>query len=97
VSVSDDIPINRTRRNTTVPNVGATYHHRLGKLTILSLYFVYLLGAHQNTLETLPLTLFYILFSGIKYPTAAAGLGAAVIVGRIIYTIGYSTGVPVKV
>jgi len=52
--------------------------------------------AHQNTLEVLPQTLLYIFFSGITYPTTAASLGAAWIVGRVLYTIGYSSGDPRK-
>ena len=49
-------------------------------------------GAHQSTLETLPQTLFCLLLSGLRFPTVAAGLGAAWVVGRVLYTQGYSTG-----
>ncbi|KIJ56973.1 hypothetical protein M422DRAFT_218818 [Sphaerobolus stellatus SS14] len=52
--------------------------------------------AHQNTLETLPLNIFCILFSGLQYPTAATGIGAALILSRVVYTIGYSSGDPAK-
>ncbi|KAF8578438.1 membrane-associated proteins in eicosanoid and glutathione metabolism [Ramaria rubella] len=52
--------------------------------------------AHQNTLETLPITLFFLLFSGLTYPTVAAILGALWVLGRVVYTIGYVTGDPAK-
>jgi len=52
--------------------------------------------AHQNTLEAVPTFLFLQLFAGLKYPYFAAGLGAAWVAGRVIYTMGYSTGDPAK-
>jgi len=53
--------------------------------------------AHHNTLEVVPHTLFTILFSGLRYPTAATALGSLWVFGRIIYTMGYSTGDAAKV
>ncbi|KAF8507645.1 membrane-associated proteins in eicosanoid and glutathione metabolism [Hysterangium stoloniferum] len=52
--------------------------------------------AHQNTLENLPQTLFCLTFAGLKYPIAAASLGGLWVAGRVLYTLGYSTGDPKK-
>jgi len=43
-------------------------------------------------LESLPGILFATVFMGLKYPLSAAGLGAAWVVGRILYTTGYVAG-----
>ncbi|EIW83550.1 membrane-associated proteins in eicosanoid and glutathione metabolism [Coniophora puteana RWD-64-598 SS2] len=52
--------------------------------------------AHQNTLESLPTVLISTAIAGVQFPTyAAAGLGLWV-AGRVLYTIGYSTGEPAK-
>lgn len=48
--------------------------------------------AHGNTLEALPYFLFALLFAGIDRPLVASGFGALWLVGRIVYTLGYSTG-----
>ncbi|THH07962.1 hypothetical protein EW145_g3031 [Phellinidium pouzarii] len=52
--------------------------------------------AHQNTLETTPHNILAILVTGLTYPCVAAGLGAVWVFGRVLYTIGYSTGEPSK-
>ncbi|QRV72883.1 glutathione S-transferase, microsomal [Ceratobasidium sp. AG-Ba] len=52
--------------------------------------------AHQNTLEWLPHVLFFLPFLGLRHPIAAASLGAGWNVGRILYTLGYTTGDPAK-
>ncbi|KAF8588480.1 membrane-associated proteins in eicosanoid and glutathione metabolism [Ramaria rubella] len=52
--------------------------------------------AHQNTLEVLPFTLFSLLVSGLKYPTVATGFGVVWLLGRVLYTSGYTTGDPKK-
>ncbi|KAK4053084.1 hypothetical protein OIV83_001819 [Microbotryomycetes sp. JL201] len=52
--------------------------------------------AHGNTLENLPTFLFNLLFVGLTYPRAATALGATWLVGRVLYTIGYTSGVPAK-
>jgi len=50
--------------------------------------------AHQNTLENLPIIVLSTLLSAIRYPTyAAVGCGIWSF-SRIVYTLGYSTGVP---
>ncbi|KAN0062878.1 hypothetical protein ACQY0O_004699 [Thecaphora frezii] len=49
---------------------------------------------HQNTLESLTSFIFLVLFSGLSYPRYTAGFGAAWVVGRIFYMVGYNTGVP---
>ena len=52
--------------------------------------------AHQNTLESVPFIFLSTAITGLKYPTyAAAGCGLWVF-GRVIYTLGYSTGDPAK-
>ncbi|KAL8284244.1 hypothetical protein RQP46_004993 [Phenoliferia psychrophenolica] len=52
--------------------------------------------AHANCLEELPWFLFALLYTGIEYPTLAAGSGAFWVLGRIIYTLGYVSGNPKK-
>lgn len=52
--------------------------------------------AHANTLESLPYFLFALLHVGVVLPRTAATLGATWIVGRVLYTVGYSTGNPAK-
>ncbi|TIB31926.1 hypothetical protein E3P84_02739 [Wallemia ichthyophaga] len=52
--------------------------------------------AHLNTLESVPYVLFGILFSGLFFPRLAASLGAVWTFGRVIYTMGYTTGDPSK-
>ncbi|PVG03507.1 membrane-associated proteins in eicosanoid and glutathione metabolism [Serendipita vermifera] len=50
--------------------------------------------AHANTLEHISTVLVALLWSGIRYPRTAAGMGAAWILGRILYTQGYVSGNP---
>ncbi|KAL4764948.1 MAPEG family protein [Aspergillus foveolatus] len=45
--------------------------------------------AHGNFLENAPQTMLSILMAGVKYPQAAAGLGAAWVVFRTLYMLGY--------
>lgn len=52
--------------------------------------------AFQNTLENLPTFLFTVLFAGLKHPKTATVLGASWVLGRVLYTIGYSSGDPSK-
>ncbi|CAD6572718.1 MAG: hypothetical protein CYPHOPRED_004931 [Cyphobasidiales sp. Tagirdzhanova-0007] len=50
--------------------------------------------AHQNTLEATPIMLFSTAFVGLQYPRFAAAACALYTLGRILYTIGYTTGEP---
>jgi glutathione S-transferase len=50
--------------------------------------------AHYNYVEMAPSTLVWLLISGIYFPVAAAVLGLAVIIFRLIYAIGYANGGP---
>ncbi|TFK56321.1 membrane-associated proteins in eicosanoid and glutathione metabolism [Heliocybe sulcata] len=52
--------------------------------------------AHQNTLEYLPIAILGTLVTGITRPILAASLMGAWTLGRVLYTVGYSTGVPEK-
>lgn len=45
--------------------------------------------AHQNFLEQVPVFLGSMLIGGLKYPVAMSSMGAAWIVGRVLYGIGY--------
>ncbi|EXJ89535.1 glutathione S-transferase [Capronia epimyces CBS 606.96] len=45
--------------------------------------------AHANLLENMPQTMLFMLFAGLEYPRAAAALGAAWLLCRIIYAYGY--------
>ena len=49
---------------------------------------------HQNTLERLPLFLGLLLVAGLFNSIIAAVLGAVWLVGRLLYSIGYYSGVP---
>ncbi len=49
---------------------------------------------HHNTLEQLPFVLVNLAFGGLKHPTVAASFGGIYIIGRILYSLGYWTGVP---
>ena len=49
---------------------------------------------HQNTLERIPIFLAMLLIAGLFNSIVAAILGAVWVVGRIIYSIGYYSGVP---
>ncbi|KAI0317603.1 hypothetical protein OF83DRAFT_124155 [Amylostereum chailletii] len=53
--------------------------------------------AHQNTLEHMPTLLIATLIAAIRYPKLAAAACGTWSLGRILYTIGYSSGVPAKV
>lgn len=50
----------------------------------------------MNTTESASYFLFTLLWSGLKYPQTAAALGFAWVIGRVFYTLGYSTGQPEK-
>ncbi|KAF8950298.1 hypothetical protein CPC16_004698 [Podila verticillata] len=51
---------------------------------------------HQNTLEGYSSFLATLLIAGLRYPIAAPVLGSIWIVGRIFYSIGYTSGNPAK-
>ncbi|KAI0796324.1 membrane-associated proteins in eicosanoid and glutathione metabolism, partial [Irpex lacteus] len=53
--------------------------------------------AHQNTLEWLPQLYASAFIVGLKYPIPAAIGVASWTFGRVLYTIGYSSGDPKKV
>ncbi|CAG0918411.1 unnamed protein product [Notodromas monacha] len=49
--------------------------------------------AHQNTLETYPQFLAFLLLSGIHAPKMSIAAGTSWLIGRIVYACGYHTGV----
>ncbi|KAJ7282513.1 hypothetical protein C8J57DRAFT_1055870, partial [Mycena rebaudengoi] len=53
--------------------------------------------AHQNTLESLPAFYTLTLITSIKYPLLAATCLGLYTVGRVGYTMGYTTGKPQQV
>ncbi|KAL9549806.1 hypothetical protein MBANPS3_005025 [Mucor bainieri] len=52
--------------------------------------------AHQNTLEILPVYNTLLLVGGLKYPEISAAAGVVFLLGRIVFTSGYTTGEPAK-
>ncbi|EPQ27344.1 uncharacterized protein PFL1_05265 [Pseudozyma flocculosa PF-1] len=49
---------------------------------------------HQNTLENLPSYMFLVLFTGLFYPRLSTGLASTWVVSRVLYMVGYNSGVP---
>ena len=49
---------------------------------------------HQNTLERIPLFLAILLIAGLFNSIIAAVIGAIWVAGRVIYSVGYYSGVP---
>ena len=49
---------------------------------------------HQNTLERIPLFLAILLLAGLFNSIIAAVIGAIWVAGRVIYSVGYYSGVP---
>jgi glutathione S-transferase len=52
--------------------------------------------AHANTLENMPNILLSLFIAGLGFPRAASACGIVAILGRIVYTLGYSSGDPKK-
>lgn len=52
--------------------------------------------AHANTLEAVPTFLFALLYSGLYHPRLSAIFGSIWLVGRFLYTMGYTSGTPSK-
>ncbi len=55
------------------------------------------LGSHQNTLEHITTIVSSTLIAGLSRPGLAASLCISWVLGRVSYTIGYSTGDAAKV
>lgn len=53
--------------------------------------------AHHNFVENYPVVLSGMLCSGLVYPRLAAVLGSVWLVGRVLYTFGYSSANPKNV
>ncbi|KAF9586668.1 Microsomal glutathione S-transferase 3 [Lunasporangiospora selenospora] len=51
---------------------------------------------HQNTLEGYSSYLVSLLIAGLQYPRASAALGLIWCLGRVFYSIGYTSGDPQK-
>jgi glutathione S-transferase len=50
--------------------------------------------AHYNFIEFAPSGFVMLFIAGIYFPVAAAVLGLVLFIGRLIYSIGYSSGGP---
>ncbi|KAG0354233.1 Microsomal glutathione S-transferase 3 [Gamsiella multidivaricata] len=51
---------------------------------------------HQNTLEGFAPYLVSLLVAGLRYPIAAPALGSVWMLGRMAYSVGYTSGDPAK-
>ncbi|KAG2220775.1 hypothetical protein INT45_012268 [Circinella minor] len=51
---------------------------------------------HQNTLEAFPVFAILLFTGGLSYPIITASAGAFYLLNKILYSRGYSTGVPEK-
>lgn len=49
---------------------------------------------HQNSLENQPVFLINMLLAGVRYPVCASVAGCIYLMGRVVYFMGYSSGVP---
>ncbi|KAG2364813.1 hypothetical protein BDR07DRAFT_1400743 [Suillus spraguei] len=52
--------------------------------------------AHQNTIEHMPLIIVTTLVTAMKYPVFAGYASGLWALSRVLYTVGYTTGDPVK-
>ncbi|TDL28230.1 membrane-associated proteins in eicosanoid and glutathione metabolism [Rickenella mellea] len=84
----------RKRAGIKAPNVYATKEEATANIDAMKFNCVQ--RAHLNTLELLPLFIFGILFTGLKFPNAATAIGSIFVLSRIPYTVGYASGVPAK-
>ena len=48
----------------------------------------------MNTVEFMASTLIFLLVAGVYFPIPAAAVGLAMVIGRLIYCIGYVMGGP---
>ncbi|KIX06052.1 uncharacterized protein Z518_04026 [Rhinocladiella mackenziei CBS 650.93] len=79
------------RREARVPYPNAYASAEQAKENKVAYKFNCAQRSHHNLLENMPQTMLYILFSGLEYPKAAAGVGAAWLIFRIIFAWGYIT------
>ncbi|UZJ55077.1 hypothetical protein CBS101457_004397 [Exobasidium rhododendri] len=50
--------------------------------------------SHANSLESVHHYILMTLISGLRHPRPAVGLASVYLIGRVMYTLGYSTGEP---
>lgn len=88
--------VNRARKAAKIPypNAYATAEH--AEKDPRAKIFNCTVRAHANYLEALPVILVTTAITGVRYPIFAASALAAWLVGRVLYTIGYTTGDPSK-
>jgi len=79
------------RKAASVPYPNAYASHEKAKENPDAYKFNCAQRAHANLLENMPQTIAFMLFAGLEYPTAAAGLGVGWVVFRILYAFGYVT------
>lgn len=75
------------------PDMGSGYYSKL-----LSYYdwfkFNNAQRAHYNFVESIAATTLMLVVGGLFFPRAAASIGLAMIIGRLVFAIGYSSGGP---
>ncbi|KAI9826362.1 MAG: hypothetical protein M1832_000279 [Thelocarpon impressellum] len=82
--------VNRFRSRAAVPYPCAYASAEAARTSPEAYAFNCVQRAHGNFMEHHPTALMGLLIAGLRYPLAASALGAAWIVGRVLFAVGYA-------